>query len=101
MPKVTIDHKTDLAAPQAFKKIKTFFESDQDIRRFDPSIKCEFTDAKMTGTANGSQFKANIAVSSLGAGSNINVVVDLPLALTFFKGKIQETIEKKLGKYLA
>jgi hypothetical protein len=101
MPKVTIDHKTNLSASDAFTKIKTFFETDQDIRRLDPSIKCEFAESKMTGTANGSQFKANIAVSSAGDGSNVNVVVDLPLLLTPFKGKIQETIQKKLGKYLA
>ncbi len=101
MPKVTIDHKTDLNASDAFTKIKKFFETDMDIRRFDPSVQCQFVDSKMTGTANGSQFKAQIAVSSAGTGSNISVVVDLPLLLTPFKNKVQEMIQSKLGKYLA
>lgn len=100
MPKVTVDHKTNLTAKDAFEKIKTFFENDQDIRRLDPSIKCDFKAAEMKGKATGSQFKADIAVSSQGDGSTVSVVVDLPLLLTPFKGKVQETIEKKLSKYL-
>ena len=101
MPKVTIDHPSQLPAAEAFKKLKVFFETDPDIRRFDPKMKCEFVDAKMTGKAMGSQFKADIAVTIQGSGSLVNVVVDLPLMLTPFKGKVQETIQKKLAKYLA
>lgn len=101
MPKVSIDHDTQMTAADAFNKIKTFFESDQDIRRFDSNLKCEFTDANMTGKAHGSQFKADISVTAKGSGSSVKVVVDLPLLLAPFKGKVQETIQRKLGKYLA
>jgi hypothetical protein len=100
MPKVTVDHKSQLPAKDAFEKIKSFFETDQDIRRLDPSMKCEFKAGEMKGKATGSQFKADIAVSSDGSGSVVSVVVDLPLLLTPFKGKVQETIQKKLSKYL-
>jgi len=101
MPKVTIDHASNLPANDAFSKIKTFFETDADIRRFDPNIKCDFNEGAMSGRALGSQFKADISVKGQGAGSVIQVVVDLPLLLAPFKGKVQETIQKKLGKYLA
>ncbi len=101
MPKISIDHKCGLAANDAFAKIKTFFENDQDIRRLDPNIKCDFTEAKLTGKATGSQFKADITVKAEGDGASVNVTVDLPLLLTPFKGKVQETIQKKLKKYLA
>ncbi len=101
MPKVTIDHSSTLPAPDAFSKIKTFFETDADIRRFDPNMKCDFAESSMTGKATGSQFKADISVKNQGPGSMVQVVVDLPLMLTPFKGKVQETIQKKLSKYLA
>lgn len=101
MPKVTIDHKSQLAPSEAFSKIKTFFETDQDIRRFDPKMQCTFAESSMTGKANGSQFKADIMVKGEGSGSMIQVVVDLPLLLAPFKTKVQETITKKLTKYLA
>lgn len=101
MPKISIDHKCSLPATEAYTKIKTFFDSDADIRRLDPKLSCSFTDSTMTGKATGSQFKADIAVKGDGAGSSVNVTVDLPLLLTPFKGKVQETIAKKLAKYLA
>ena len=101
MPKVTIDHSSNLPAADAFSKIKTFFENDADIRRFDPSLKCDFPESSMSGRATGSQFKAYISVKNQGPGSVVQVVVDLPLMLTPFKGKVQETIQKKLSKYLA
>jgi hypothetical protein len=101
MPKVSIEHATQLAPKDAFQKIKTFFETDQDIRRFDPNIKCDFSEAQLSGKATGSQFKANIAVTGQGQGSKIDVSVDLPLLLAPFKGKVQETIQKKLSKYFA
>ncbi|PIS10061.1 MAG: hypothetical protein COT73_11420 [Bdellovibrio sp. CG10_big_fil_rev_8_21_14_0_10_47_8] len=100
MPKVTIDHKSTLSPQDAFAKIKTFFESDQDIRRLDPNLTCSFVEAQLRGKATGKQFKADISVSGVGAGSLVNVVVDLPLLLTPLKGKIQETIQKKLSKYV-
>lgn len=100
MPKVTVDHKSQLEAKDAYEKIKSFFENDADIRRLDPSMKCEFSTTEMKGKAKGSQFKADIAVSSDGGGSVVSVIVDLPLLLTPFKGKVQETIQKKLSKYL-
>ena len=101
MPKVTIDHNSKLSASDAFTKIKSFFESDKDIRRLDPNLKCEFSEGSMTGKASGSQFKADIAVKNQGPGSVVSVTVDLPLLLAPFKGKVQETIQKKLGQYLA
>jgi hypothetical protein len=102
MAKINIEHNTPWKAEETFAKIKKFFEDDQDIRRYDPKLKCDFTESTMTGKATGSQFKADIAVkANSGEGSHVAIVVDLPLMLSPFKGKIQETIQKKLAKYLA
>jgi hypothetical protein len=101
MPKVVIEHSCVLNAEDAFAKIKTFFSSDQDIRRFDPKMQCEFSDSSMTGKALGGQFKADILVRANGAGSQVEITVDLPFILTPVKGKVQETIKRKLTKYLS
>ena len=100
MPKVTVEHSCPLNAEETFAKIKTFFEGD-DIRRFDPKVQCTFSDSTKTGKANGSQFKADIRVTTHAGGSKVEVVVDLPLLLTPIKGKVQETIQRKLAKHLA
>lgn len=74
---------------------------DEDLRRFDSKMQCQFDDNRMDGTIRGSQFNANLTVQAQGTGSKIQIVVDLPMLLTPFKGKVQETLQKKLSKYLA
>lgn len=101
MPKVSVEHKSTVPIQDAMGKIKTFFETDHDIRRFDPKVKCDFPEGKSTGTVKGSQFSAEIKVHSADSGCRIEVVVTLPLLLSPFKGKVEDLIRKKLNKYLA
>lgn len=100
MPKFTIDHESKSNATEAYAKIKEFLNNDQDIRKFDSKLQCSFNDGAMSCKMNGSQFKADMIVASNGAGSKVQVTVDLPLMLTPFKGKVQETLQRKLAKYL-
>lgn len=101
MPKINVDHESKIGVDEAYKKIKDFFQNDQDLKKLDPNIKVDFKDSDRTGKATASQFSANIQVKATAAGSTVSVVVDLPLLLSPFKGKVQETLEKKLKKHLA
>ncbi|MGZ3775713.1 MAG: polyhydroxyalkanoic acid system family protein [Pseudobdellovibrionaceae bacterium] len=100
MPKFTIDHESAHQAGDAYKKIKEFLSNDQDLRRFDSKLECSFHDESMIAKLKGSQFKADMVVAAIATGSKISVTVDLPLMLSPFKGKVQETLQKKLAKYL-
>lgn len=100
MPKFSIDHSSQHPAPETFEKLKGFFDKAEDIRRIDPKVQYTFDDAKLTGKANGSQFKADIQVVPAGPGCKVTVTVDLPFLLSPFKGKIQEMISHKLAKYV-
>lgn len=101
MPKFTIEHTSSHSAEEAFDKIKTFMTEDEDLRRFDSKMQCQFNEEAKNGLIKGSQFRADISVLGQGTGSKIQIVVDLPMLLTPFKGKVQETLQKKLSKYLA
>ncbi len=101
MPKIQIEHPSKMNASEVGSKIKNFFEMDEDIRRFDSKLQCQFDEKTLQGKASGSQFKADISVKPQGEGCLIQVVVDLPLILTPLKSKVQEMITKKLSKYLA
>jgi hypothetical protein len=101
MPKFTIEHTSSHSAKDAYDKIKTYLGQDEDIRRLDSKMQSQFNDGSMSGVIKGSQFKADINVQSQGTGSKIQVAVDLPMLLIPFKGKVQETLQKKLSKYLA
>ena len=101
MPKITVDHKSSVAATEALAKIKTFFETDKDMHAMDSKIKCDFNESSLKGKVIGSQFKADVSVQAQGPGCLVNVVIDLPLIMTPFKGKVEETLKRKLAKYLA
>lgn len=101
MPKFTIDHQSSQSADEAYKKIKEFLNTDQDIRRFDPKLQCSFDDGAKAAKMSGNQFKADVAIAPAASGSKVSVTVDLPLLLTPLKGKVTETLQKKLAKYLA
>lgn len=101
MPKFTIEHSSSHSAKEAFEKIKSFLSGDEDLRRFDSKMQCQFNEDTLKGSIKGSQFKADVAVQSAGTGSKIEINVDLPMLLTPFKGKVQETLQRKLTKYLA
>lgn len=100
MPKFTIEHPSTSKPQEAYVKIKEFLSQDQDIRRFDSKLSCDFNDSDMSCKLNGSQFKADVKVADNSGGSKVVIVVDLPLLLTPLKGKVQETLQKKLTKYL-
>lgn len=101
MPKFTIDHQSTKNTQEAYAKIKEFLANDQDIRKFDPKLQCDFNDSAMSCKMNGAQFKADVNIAAVGNGSKVSVTVDLPFMLTPFKGKVTETLQKKLAKYLA
>ncbi len=100
MPKFKIEHESSHKPSEAYEKIKGFLQDDVEIRRFDPKLECTFNDAQQTGQLKGSQFKADMKISANGEGSKVSLVIDLPLLLTPFKGKVQDTLQKKLTKYL-
>ncbi len=100
MPKFTIEHQSSNKPQEAYSKIKDFLSNDQDLRRFDSKMDCKFSDSDMSCKLNGSQFKADVKITEISEGSKVTLIVDLPFMLTPFKSKVQETLQKKLSKYL-
>lgn len=101
MPKVTITKQTKVAATEAFKLVKTMLDDNKDLKKLDPSYKCVFNESNLTGSANGKMFKADMNVKTDGNGSAVEIIVDLPFALSLAKGLVQKTLQKKLDESLS
>ena len=101
MPKVNVESNSNHSPEETFNKVKEFIANDQDLKSLDPSYKCDFDDSGLTGKAKGSKFKADIKVSSSGSGAQVEIIVDLPMMLTPFKGKVQSALKDKLDRLLA
>lgn len=101
MPSVKVELNSKLSPADSFKRISDVLSNDKDLRKLDPSYKASFDAQSMSGTADGSMFKAKMNVKEAGGGSKVEVVVDLPFHLALVKGMVQKTLEKKLGEALA
>lgn len=102
MPKINFDFPVPLESDVAFNKIKTFLNSENSFKKFDPKLACTFDEVNHSCTLNGSQFKASLNLKKEAPSqSKVMIEVDLPLALSLFKNKIKEEIEKAFKKVLA
>jgi hypothetical protein len=101
MPSIKIEKQTKHSPADAFKRISDLMSNDKDLKKLDASYKAEFNPQTMTGTAQGSMFKANMAVKEHSAGSTVEVVIDLGFAAGLFKGTVEKTLTKKLEEVLA
>lgn len=101
MPKFTVEHTTSKSPDDTFRAVKSFAGQAGEIQKFDANAQVTFDDAKKSAQIKGGQFKAEMSVQPAGAGSKIAIVVDLPLLLTPFRGKVEETLKKMLSKHLA
>ena len=100
MPKITIEKQTSLSAEDAYQKIKTMLADDRDLRKLDSGYQCQFDDGAKTGSAKGKQFKADMKIFSE-SPTKVELVIDLPIMLTPFKGMVENTLKTKLEKILA
>ncbi|OFZ14008.1 MAG: hypothetical protein A2Z20_10310 [Bdellovibrionales bacterium RBG_16_40_8] len=100
MPKVIVKKQSQVTAQDAYNKVKVILEADKDLRKLDPSYKCTFNDSAFTGAAAGKLFKADMTVKNQSNGCEVEIVIDLPFALTLAKGLVQKTLQKKLDDSL-
>ena len=101
MPSVKIQKNTSQSPDQAFKRISDLLQNDSELRKLDSKYACEFDAKALTGTAKGSQFKADMKILPEGAGSQVQITVELPFHLGLVKGLVSKTLEKKLEEALA
>lgn len=85
----------------SFKLVSDLLSNDRDLRKLDSKYKCEFNPNDLTGTADGSMFKAKMNVQPAGEGSKVEIVVDLPFHLMMVKGMVEKTLQKKLEEALS
>lgn len=101
MPSVKVQKQCNLSPGDTFKRISDLLSNDSDLRKLDPKYKAEFNASTLTGSADGSMFKAKMNVQQAGTGSKVEIVVDLPFHLALVKGMVEKTLEKKLEQVLA
>lgn len=101
MPTVKVTSDSNLTPDECFNRVTKLLDQDSELRKLDPKYVCEFDQTGRTGTASGKQFKAKMKVKPNGAGSAVEIEVELPFHLALAKGIVQRTLEKKLSTALS
>lgn len=90
-----------LDSATTYSKIKTLLKGDNDFKKFDPHVSYTFDEPSQACNIKGKQFNADLSVKTNDAkNSTVTIEVEVPFALSLFKGKIQEAIEKNLKRIL-
>ncbi len=101
MPSIKVERQTSLSANDSFTRISNLLSNDKDLRKLDSKYKCEFNSTDLTGTADGSMFKAKMNIKEHSGGSKVEIVVDLPFHLSLVKGMVEKTLARKLEEALS
>jgi hypothetical protein len=101
MPSIKVEKQTKLSAQDSFKRVSDMLSGDKDLRKLDAKYKCDFNPKDLSGTADGSMFKAKMNIKESGGGSKVEITVDLPFHLALVKGMVESTLKKKLEEVLS
>ncbi len=101
MPKFKVECDSKHSIKDTFGKVKTFLDTDADIKKLDPGAKITYNEQLLTGNAKGSKFDAEIKVLSRENGAKVEIEVSLPMLLIPIKGMVQASIQKKLKTALS
>lgn len=100
MPTLDIKYPSTKSPKESFDIFTEVLKNDKDLKKLDPQYSCSFDDNSLSGSATGSQFKAAMKVVQQGAGSEVQLKVELPFHLGLVKGMVKKTLEKKLADSL-
>ena len=102
MAKFKFEIPAPLDSANSFTKIKGFLNGDNEFKKYDANMTCTFDESSKLCRVDSSQIKATLQVFDKDSkSSQIAIEVEVPLALSLFKGKIQEILEKNISKILS
>ena len=101
MPKLNLELPAPLDSATTYDKIKAFLTGENNFKKYDDKVSCTFDEPSKKCHIKGSQFKADVKVlDNKDKGSTVTIDVEIPFALSLFKGKIKEVIEKNFKRIL-
>ena len=100
MAKINIQTSSKYDAATSFQKIKDFLENDADLKKMDPSYKCIFDQANLSGNAKGKLFSADMKILPQQENCQVELEIKLSLMASPFKGMVENALTKKMAKAL-
>lgn len=96
MPQVKVKHEIEGEKKKVYAAVKKYLQGRDTLKKLGADI--DWDDKGCAGAIEASNFKGSVAVNETSGKSMVEIVIDLPLLLTPFKGKVEEELKKHLGR---
>ncbi len=96
MPKIKLSENHGLAREELIKRVDDYLSLLRDDKMKAMNFGFEWNSAQTDIALTGSGFKGSVKLSD----SSVDVLIDLSMMLTPFKGKVEESLKRGLKKYL-
>lgn len=96
MPKVQVKREITGEKKKVYTAVKAYLEGRDTLKKLGATM--DWDDKGCAAEIEASNFNGKIAVTEKSGKSLVEISIDLPLLLTPFKGKVQEELEKHLGR---
>jgi hypothetical protein len=96
MPQVKVKHEIEGEKKKVFSAVKKYLTGRDTLSKLGATI--DWDDKSCTGEIEAASFKGQLAVTEKSGTSLVEILIDLPLLLTPFKGKVEEELKKHLGR---
>lgn len=96
MPKVKVKEEIAGEKDKVFSAVKKYMEERDTLSKLGATI--EWDEKKHEATIEASNFSGSIQIFSKAGKSSVEILIDLPLLLTPFKGKVEEELKKHLSR---
>lgn len=96
MPKVKVEREIAGDQKKVFKAVRKYLEGRDTLKKLGADL--EWDEKSCSADIEASNFKGALSVTEKGGKSLVAISIDLPLLLTPFKGKVEEELNKHLGR---
>jgi hypothetical protein len=96
MPQVKVSREIEGEKKKVYAAVKKYLDGRDTMKKLGASI--DWDDKGCSGQIEAAQFSGSLSVEADAKKSTVQIVVDLPLLLTPFKGKVEEELKKHLSR---
>ncbi len=96
MPKVKVTQEIAGERKKVFHAVKEYLEGRDTLKKLGATI--NWDEKSCTGEIEAGNFSGSVNVAEGAGKAMVEILIDLPLLLTPFKGKVEEELKKHLSR---
>lgn len=96
MPQVKVKEEIDGEKSKVYGAVKKYLDGRDTLKKLGAEI--DWDDKGCKGAIEADSFSGSLTVTGKASKSTVEILIDLPLLLTPFRGKVEEELKKHLSR---